>query len=93
MPFQRLSRALSIGLPVAACALALALGGCVAAPLAQMAITQMTPKPTCLVASGCQTGEAAGSFGDISKGLSDSFRKLTSLASDSQPVAPQVPAK
>lgn len=55
------------------------LTGCVAAPLAQMAVSQMaTPCPT---GNGCQPG---GVVTNISKGLGDSIHKLTSLASDSQ---------
>lgn len=86
MLFQHFSPAV----PVAACALALGLAGCVAAPLAQMAVTQMAPKP-CVSGAACQPA-AAGSFGDISRGVGDSFHKLTSLVSDSQPASPQTPA-
>jgi hypothetical protein len=83
----------SIALPITACALALALSGCAAVPLAQMAVTQMAPQPACLTMSACQPGPAAGSFGDMSKGFGDSFRKLTSLVSDSLPVPSQAPTK
>ncbi|HBK08421.1 MAG TPA: hypothetical protein DDZ81_21650 [Acetobacteraceae bacterium] len=63
-------------------ALICGLTGCVAAPLAQIAASQMsTPAAPCPAGTTCQpTGVAA----DISKGLGDSFHKLTSLASDSQ---------
>jgi hypothetical protein len=79
------------GMPIAACVLTLALGGCVAAvaPLAQMAATQMAPKPPCMTGPACQTGAPSGSFDEFSKGFGDSFHKLTSLVSDSQPVPPQ----
>lgn len=88
MSFPHVSPALS----VAACALALGLSGCAAVPLAQMAVTQMAPKP-CLSASACQPGAAGGSLGDISSGVSASFHRLTTLVSDNQPAAPEVPAK
>jgi hypothetical protein len=83
----------SIALPVTACALTLALSGCAAVPLAQMAATQMAPQSVCMAASACQPAPAAGSFGDMSKGFGDSIRKLTSLVSDSQPVPYQAPMK
>jgi hypothetical protein len=73
-------------LPLAACALALVLSGCAAAPLAQMAVTQMAARPACQTAYACQPSAAAGSMGDVSKGFGDSFHKLTSLVSDSQEV-------
>jgi hypothetical protein len=84
---------LSFALPVAACVLALALSGCAAVPLAQMAIAQMAPSPVCIAASAYQPGPSAGPFGDMSMGFGDSIRKLTSLASDSQPVPSQAPVK
>jgi hypothetical protein len=58
-----------------------------------MAVTQMAPQPACLAMSACQTGPAAGSFGDMSRGFGDSFRKLTSLVTESQPAPPQAPTK
>jgi len=70
---------------VVGCVLALGLSGCVAAPLAQMAVSQMT-KPTCAAGPGCQTDAAAGSFGHISRGVADSFHKLTGNASDTQTI-------
>ncbi|HEY1411156.1 MAG TPA: hypothetical protein VGF36_03405 [Rhodopila sp.] len=82
------------GLPLTACALALALGGCVAAPLAQMAVSQMAPANVpCAAGATCQSGGAGDGFGAMSKSVSDSFHQLTSLATDSTPVAPSVPAK
>jgi hypothetical protein len=86
MLFQSFSPAL----PAAALALTLALGGCVAVPLAQMAVTQMAPKP-CLSVTGCQPAAAGGGFEEMSTGISGSLRRLTSLAVDSQPVAPAAP--
>ena len=77
----------SPALPVAACALVMGLSGCAVVPLAQIALTQMAPKP-CLAGSACEPGASAGAYGDLSKGVGDSFRKLTSLVSDSQPVTP-----
>ena len=70
---------------VAGCALALGLSGCVAAPLAQMAVLQMT-KPSCTAGPGCSTNVAANSFGDMSKGVTDSFHKLTGGAPDTQTI-------
>lgn len=59
------------GLSAVLCALTL--GGCVAAPLAQLAISQMSPtKPPC---PGCSA--EAGVFDGLSKGVTDSFHKLT----------------
>jgi hypothetical protein len=83
MLFPRFSPAL----PLAACALVMGLSGCAAVPLAQLAVTQMAPKP-CLPGSSGEPGAPAGAYGDLSKGVSDSFRKLTTLVSDSQPVTP-----
>ncbi len=81
-------------LPVAACALALGLGGCVAAPLAQIAASQMMPvKTPCVTGPGCQTNVADGSFGDISKGIGNSFRKLTGSVGDNQKLAGDTPVK
>jgi hypothetical protein len=56
--------------------LVLSLGGCMAAiPLAQMALSQTSSgNPAC---SGCTTTLAAGPMGDVSKGVTDSFRKWT----------------
>lgn len=63
-------------------ALSCLLAGCVAAPLAQMAASQMsTPAAPCPAGTVCQP---SGVVADISKGLGDSIHKLTSLASDSQ---------
>jgi starvation-inducible outer membrane lipoprotein len=89
MPFQRFFTIT----PIVAGALAMALSGCVAVPLAQMAVTQMAPQPACAAPTGCQPAATGGSFGGLSQSVSDSFHKLTSLASDSQPVPPQAPAK
>jgi hypothetical protein len=85
-------RRFSLLLPVAACALALALSGCAAAPLAEMAMTQMAAKPACPAGAACQPSAGAGSFGDISKSFSDSLHKFTSLVSESQAVPPVAPA-
>jgi hypothetical protein len=85
------SKRLSPGLPVAACALFLALSGCVAAPLAQMAVMQMAPaKPAC---PGCSADAATGAFGEMSKGISDSFHKLTGEALPDQKVATGLPMR
>jgi peptidoglycan/LPS O-acetylase OafA/YrhL len=71
---------------------AVALSGCVAVPLAQMAVSQAAPATApCAAGTGCQTGLAGGGFGAMSKGVSDSFRQLTSLAADSTPTAPTAP--
>lgn len=58
-------------LPVVVCALAVS--GCVAAPLAQLAISQMGPAKT--PCPGCAADP--GAFDGITKGVSDSFHKLT----------------
>ncbi|MDR3530926.1 MAG: hypothetical protein P4L90_10285 [Rhodopila sp.] len=90
MPLEHVSSRL----PVAACALALGLSGCVAAPLAQIAVSQMAPpKPPCVAGPGCQTDVAGSSFGDISKGVTDSFHDLTGAISGNQKVAGDVPTK
>ncbi len=58
--------------PLSMIVCSLALSGCVAAPLAQMAVSQMpAPKPAC---SGCATDTTLVS---ISQGVSDSFHRLT----------------
>ena len=81
-------------LPVVACSLVLALGGCVAVPLAQMAVSQLaSSQAACVAGAGCQTGTTAGSFAGLSKGFTDSYHNLTSLVSDNQTAAPPAPAK
>ena len=78
-------------LPILACTLALSLSGCVAVPLAQLAVSQMAPtKSAC---PGCTTGTATGAFDDISKALSDSFHKLPGSAPDNQKIATDMPTK
>jgi hypothetical protein len=53
----------------------LALNGCVAAPLAQMAVSQIAaPQPAC---SGCTTETTTSTFISLSHGVSDSFHRLT----------------
>jgi hypothetical protein len=84
-------RRFSLLLPIAACALALVLSGCAAAPLAQMAVAQMAAKPACPAGAACQPSAGAGSFGDVSKSFSDSLHKFSSLVSESQAVPPVVP--
>jgi hypothetical protein len=70
------------------------LSGCVAAPLAQMAVSQMAPaKPPCVPGPGCQTDRTASAMNDISKGLTDSFQKLIGSPSDMQTLAVGAPAK
>jgi hypothetical protein len=85
-----LSNRFSSYLPIAACALLLGLGGCAAAPLAQMAVSQRArPDPSC---SGCSTG-GANSFGNLPKGVVDSLRKLATATSDRQTAAEDAPTK
>jgi hypothetical protein len=56
--------------------LVLSLGGCMAAiPLAQMALSQTSSGNS--ACSGCTNTVAAGPMGDVSKGVTDSFRKWT----------------
>jgi hypothetical protein len=88
-----LRRQFFIALPVIACALALTLSGCAAVPLVQLAAAQMAPQPACPTMSACQPGPTADSYGDLSRGFGDSFRKLTSLVSGTQPLPPQAPAR
>ncbi|MGD0107305.1 MAG: hypothetical protein ABSC06_25190 [Rhodopila sp.] len=77
-----------------ACTLALSLGGCVAAPLAQMAVTQMVPaQPACTPGSSCPTNAVADSVGEISKGVTASFRKLIGSAPDQLTAASAAPTK
>lgn len=53
----------------------LTLSGCIAVPLAQMAVSQMpAPKPAC---PGCTTEAVTSTFVSLSQGVSDSFHKLT----------------
>jgi hypothetical protein len=64
-----------LDLPVIACGLLFGLGGCVAAPLAQVAVSQMaSPAVPCVNPSGCSPG---GGLGGVAKGVGDSFHKLT----------------
>ena len=53
----------------------LTLSGCIAAPLAQMAVLQMSaPKSAC---PGCTTEAVTSTFLSLSQGVSDSFHQLT----------------
>jgi hypothetical protein len=77
--------------PVLAVALAFALSGCVAVPLAQMAVSQMAaPKPVC---PECATDNATGLFATVSQGMTDSFHKLTGSTQDGQTVSRDMPVK
>ena len=81
-------------LPLAACAVSLGLTGCVAVPLAQVAVSQIMPaKSPCLAGPGCQTALADGSSAGMSKGVSDSLRRMTGNQSDDQSHAGDVRAK
>jgi hypothetical protein len=83
------------GLSLLACPLLLGLSGCIAAaPLAQMAVSQKAPaKPPCVAGPNCPADMAAGSFGDMSRGITDSFHKLTGGTPDPQAAAVGAPAK
>ena len=81
----------SARLPVMAVTLTLALSGCAVVPLAQLAVSQMTPaKPAC---PGCTTETAMTAFSTFSQGVSDSLNKLTGGAADTQKGAVGIPAK
>lgn len=81
----------SLHLPVLAVALALALSGCIAVPLAQLAASQMVPgKPAC---PGCTADTATTAFSTMSQGVSDSFNKLTGAAANNQQGAANIPSK
>ena len=69
----------------------LILSGCAAAPLAQMAATQMASRPACPADGACEAGTGGGSFDDLSRNVSNSFHKFTSLVSDDQPLPPTSP--
>ena len=78
-------------LPVMAVTLAVALSGCVAVPLAQLAMSQMAPtKPAC---PGCTADTAMTAFSTISQGVSDSFNKMTGVAPDTKKAAGGIAAK
>ena len=71
------------GLTLLACTAALGLSGCVAAPLAQMAVSQMSaPRSPCVAGPSCSSSTAASPFGDMAKGFTDSFGKLTGMSGD-----------
>ncbi len=74
----------SFRLPVIACCLALALSGCAAVPLAQIAASQMMPvasdQPLCAGSPGCMTKVAGNGLPDLSKSLSDAFHAVTGQA-------------
>jgi hypothetical protein len=82
--------------PGLAVIMALALSGCVAVPLAQMAVSQMAasqmaaPKPAC---PGCATDNATGLFATVSQGMTDSFHKLTGSTQNGQTAAGDLAAK
>lgn len=66
-------------------ALACGLAGCVAAPLAQIAVNRASSANTpCLTGTACQPGGAGsgGMVDDVAKGIGDSFHKLATLTPD-----------
>ncbi len=78
-----------------ACTLAVALGGCEAAPDGQMpdgqmAASRMTP---CVAGPNCQTRGSDSSFSEMSKGISSAFEKLTGGSVDPQTETADAPAK
>lgn len=74
-------------LPMIVCSLALS--GCVAVPLAQLAVSQMAaPKPAC---PGCTAETTTSTFVSLSQGVNDSFHKLT--GSNDQKVTGDKPPK
>lgn len=79
-------------LPLAACALVLALGGCVAAPLVSMAGTHLMAAAPCAAGAGCQTASADGAFAGISSSMADAWRKLSAPDGDSRAAPPPAPA-
>jgi hypothetical protein len=82
------------GSTVLACALAFGLGGCVALPLAQVGVVQAAPeKVPCSPGPGCRTEEAANSFGDMSKSISNAFHKPGSVPPDVQSADAGTPAQ
>ena len=79
MPSKRLSPSLL----ALSSLLGLSLSGCMAVPLAQIAISQGPSADR--ACSGCAAAMAAGPIGDIGKGVGDSFRKLPGGATSDIP--------
>lgn len=83
--------------PLAACAMAMALSGCVAAPLAQplaqMALSSAPAKPPCPTGAECQTGTTAVSHPQIPASFSNSLHNLMDLASGGQKADAEPPAR
>jgi hypothetical protein len=79
------SRLPSSRLPVIACGLAVALSGCAAVPLAEMASSRMAPPAAgpsaCAQGPDCTTKIAGNGLPDLSKSLGDAFHALTGPAS------------
>jgi hypothetical protein len=76
------------------CTAALSLSGCVAVPLAQLAVSQMaTARPACAPGPACQTDVASNSFGDISAGMTNSFHRLMGNTPEPQTVAVVAPPR
>lgn len=84
-------------LPVILSGLALALSGCAAVPLAEMAASRMAPvasdQPICAGSPGCMTKVAGNGLPDLSKSLSDAFHAMTGPSSAAHPVAADGTAK
>nr|WP_294504684.1 hypothetical protein [uncultured Rhodopila sp.] len=78
-------------LPVITFGLALALSGCAAVPLAEMAASRMAPPandtPACADGPDCATKVAGNGLPDLSKSLGDTFHALTVPASAPHQVA------
>lgn len=80
-------------LAIFACAL-LGLGGCVAVPLAQMAMTQLAqPQPAQPACSGCAPAAPMDMLGNLSKNVTGSFHALTGGQFDNQKVAASAPSR
>jgi hypothetical protein len=82
-------------LPAIACGLALS--GCAAVPLAEMASSRMMlppgNTPACADGPGCVTKVAGNGLPDLSKSLGDAFHALTGPASGTHDTAADSSAK
>jgi hypothetical protein len=76
------------------CTVALGLSGCAAAPVTQRIVSQIAPAtPPCTSGPGCQTDVASNSFGDISKGVTNSFHRLIGSTLEPSTVGAGGPAR
>jgi hypothetical protein len=80
-------------LPLVACALVLGLSGCVAAPMAQRAVSSASPRPTCLTGPGCQPTGGSLPHPDLAGGMAQTWHAMFALPAGEQKMQADPPPK